>query len=648
MCGITGFYDIARQRGDAERRSIVQAMNDALVHRGPDSGAISLDGEMPLAFGHRRLAIVDLSATGAQPMVSMSGRYEVIYNGEIYNFRALRRELEKAGAAFKGHSDTEVFLTGCDVWGLNVTLQKMIGMFAIVLWDREEAVLHFIRDRLGKKPLYLGWAGKDLVWGSELKAIRAHPDFVPRLNQRGLEGYLRYACIHAPMSIYDGMCQLLPGHICSVSLRGDHALRSGQALVPMMKPYWRAVKQAAAAKKVGLSGAGNPVDVLNDFESVLSQVTKERMIADVPLGAFLSGGIDSSAIVALMQKHSDKPVQTYSIGFEEAGFDEAASAKAVAQHLGTQHHELYLKGSDSLAVIPELIEIYDEPFADISAIPTLMVSRFARRDVTVALSGDGGDEMLGGYNRYTAGPALWRRLGWMPWPVRATLAKLIDAVPAPYWQRYLPNKPEAARAMHKLAGAMRQKNPAGMYDYLCSHWQDVPLMETVLSEAPALLSLAGNDNFNLAEQMMLADVQGYLPSDILTKVDRASMACALEVRAPLLDPRLFDYVWHLPHAYKIRGGQGKWLLRQLLARYVPEDLFNRPKQGFSMPVGQWLCGPLKDWAEDLLSEESLKRYADLDVVAIRQNWQDCLQGKAGADTKIWVILMFQAWAKRWL
>lgn len=639
MCGITGFYDVKNrlQRSDLQARC--RAMAKAITHRGPDQGDIWVDEAYGVALGHRRLSILDLSDAGRQPMVSASGRYVLVYNGEIYNSPALRVELEAKGAAFRGRSDTEVLLAAIELWGLNLALQKINGMFAFALWDQQKKMLHFARDRLGKKPLYIGWAGDSLVFGSELKALRAHADFKAVIQPQALTAYMERACVPAPLCIYDGVWQLPPGHRLSLEVP---ALQSSDDLGAMVEPYWHTERVVEAARAAPFKGSA--AEAADQFESLLMRCTQGRMLSDVPLGAFLSGGIDSSAVVAMMQAGANAPVKTYSIGFHEAGFDEAVYAKRVAAHLGTDHHELYVSQQDALAVIPSLAGMYDEPFADISAIPTNLVAQFARRDVSVALSGDGGDEMLGGYNRHIEAPRLWKKFGWMPEAVRGMLAGGVEAVSVERWDGLLRAvKPQGGSAMHKLAGLLRQSDERGIYDALCSQWQDAPLVSPEAWD-DGRSDVAG---LEFAEQMMLWDSTGYLPNDILTKVDRASMAHSLEVRAPLLDSRIFDFVWGLPLDYKIRGGTGKWLLREVLKRHVPASLFERPKQGFSVPVGAWLRDELRDWAESLLSVKSLEQHGLLDTPRIRGVWDDHLQGDGRHAEKLWTVLMFQAWYKEW-
>ncbi|MEZ5814641.1 MAG: asparagine synthase (glutamine-hydrolyzing) [Alphaproteobacteria bacterium] len=640
MCGITGFYTDKADRTRAELHVIGKNMAETLTHRGPDSGDLWQDPDVALLLAHRRLSILDLSAEGAQPMASHSGRYMLIYNGEIYNYRDIKKELEEKGSAFRGRSDTEVLLEAIEQWGLNRALQKISGMFALVLWDRQDGTLHFIRDRLGKKPLYIGWAGKSLVFGSELKALRAHPDFAPRLNTQAMTGFLSLGYVEAPFSIYEGVWQLPPGHRLTLDLT---SIKSDENLAAQMKPYWSAADKLEEAKARPNSKTDN--EILDEFEELLSLCVSERLVSDVPLGAFLSGGIDSSAVVALMQKINSQAIKTYSIGFEDAGYNEAPHARAVAAHLGTDHHEHICTAAEALEVIPKLPEIYDEPFADISAIPTYLVSRFARESVSVALSGDGGDEMLGGYNRHIQGPQIWRKMRLMPRVMRSGLSHVIQRMPVNQLDALSRKHPQLGGRLHKMASILSLDTQEEVYTRLLRKWPEAPIAGGGAFEKNLDLPKA---ELSFAESMMFWDSVGYLPNDILTKVDRASMAVSLEARAPLLDQRLYEYVWSLPENMKIRGGEGKWLLRQILKRHVPEKLFERPKQGFNMPVGDWLRGPLKDWAEDLLNTQALKDQGLLNAAMIRKTWQAHLDGQGNHADALWSVLMFQAWQTRWM
>ncbi len=550
-----------------------------------------------------------------------------------------------------------MILAAIEQWGLNQSLQKLNGMFAFALWDRKSRSLHLVRDRLGKKPLYVGWSGKgksaSLVFGSELKALRAHPDFNAGINRETLAQYMRYGNTMAPHCIYDEVWQLPAGMRLDLDLT---SLTPGENLAPKMKPYWD--HQRIAQDSCAHLNQGTESQIIDEFETLLEDAVRSRMISDVPLGAFLSGGIDSSAIVALMQKTSSQPVKTYTIGFEEKAFNEAEHAKNIAAHLGTDHHELYLTGQDALNQIPRLPTMYDEPFADSSAIPTFLVSQFARQDVTVALSGDGGDEMLGGYNRYRLGPKIWNAMRLIPQPLRSLMAKSMHSVPQSKWDKSASwaapkSRPHFGRSMHKLADLLPAQNGAQIYDHLLTQCSRSPLLNP--PDRPPLVhdDYANIAGLPLTEQMMLWDALLYLPNDILTKVDRAAMAVSLEVRAPLLDYRIFEYCWSLPSKYKLRGNAGKYLLRETLARHIPRDMFERPKQGFSVPVGDWLRGPLKDWAGDLLSPDAIKSQGLLDPDHVNALWNAHAAApgtKQAADhpNELWTILMFQAWHAEWM
>lgn len=634
MCGIAGLYALTPHAG---LKSIVSRMTDAIAHRGPDGDGVWQDPDHPgIVLGHRRLAIIDLSPLGAQPMASHSGRYWCVYNGEIYNYQDIEAELVRLGHTFKGRSDTEVFLTALDQWGMNLTCQKIVGMYAFMIWDRKEKTIHLMRDRLGKKPLYFGWAGSDLVVGSELKALCAHPQFDRRLRPGALRQYMKYGFVQAPLAIYDSVWTLPPG--ARLTIRTD-SLQAGEDLSQRIEFYWdlpRVVTHASTHRSTA-----NDQDLIAEFDALLRLCVKERMISDVPLGAFLSGGIDSSSVVALMQAQSGRPVKTYAIGFDDPKFNEAPYARDIARHLGTDHHEMMVTDRDALDVVPLLPEMYDEPFADISQIPTYLVAKFARADVTVALSGDGGDEMLGGYTRHRMVPRLWNRMKFIPAPLRRALANGIDALSAEQWERLFRYREQAGQPMAKLAGVLRQDNPMDIYDFLLS--ANPGGDQLVLQGVTPPSSSRDISGFGLAEQLMFKDTLTYLPDDILVKVDRAAMAVSLEARAPLLDKRIAEYVWTLPADVKIRNGQGKWLLRQVLKKYVPEALFDRPKRGFTPPVDQWLRGSLKDWANDLLNPDALRRDGVLDAAAVQKLWQSHLSGTVNAGTQLWTVLMFQAW-----
>lgn len=665
MCGIGGLLAGPAQAGALQ--SLIARMCDPLTHRGPDDAGSWVDASAGIALGHRRLAIVDLTAAGHQPMRSACGRYVMAFNGEIYNHLALRRQLEAQGRApvWRGHADTETLLACVAAWGIEQSLQATVGMFAIALWDIREATLHLARDRFGEKPLYYGWVAGAFAFGSELKALRALPGFANPVCRQSLAQYLRYMYVPAPRSIYEGIFKLEPG--CLLSLRGQAPGQPPGEPLPVpadwgslqLRRWWSLATVVEAGTRAPVADEPQALAML---EQTLGEAVRLQSLADVPLGAFLSGGIDSSLIVALMQQQSGRPVQTFTVGFEEAGFDESPHARAIARHLGTDHHELFVTAGEALGVIGQLPAMYDEPFADSSQIPTHLVCRAARRQVTVALSGDAGDELFGGYNRYFWGPRIWDRVAWLPFPLRRALGAAIAAVPAAGWDafgalfnRMLRGSGGIARLgekAHKLADRLgRVRSMDDLYLSLVSEWQAPdnlvrgatgPVVAASLLERP--LPLAGADEDRL--RMMFRDSLTYLPDDILCKVDRAAMAVSLETRVPFLDHRVAELAWRLPLSMKIRGGQGKWALRQVLYRHVPRELIERPKAGFALPVGQWLRGPLRDWAEGLLDAGRLQREGYLQAEPIRQAWEQHLSGRYDWTPRLWSVLMFQAWLER--
>ncbi len=657
MCGLTGFWrSLGGQRDEAT--ATVQRMADTLIHRGPDDAGVWVDEAAGLALGHRRLSILDLSPAGHQPMVSPSGRYVIAFNGEIYNHLALRSQLEKVGAdgtapAWRGHSDTETLLAAFEAWGIEETLKRAVGMFALALWDRQTRMLTLARDRLGEKPLYYGRVRGALVFGSELKAIRAYPGFDNPIERRALALYMRHNYIPAPWSIYQGIWKLPPGTY--LQFRAEDALTPDPTPKGRGEPvaYW----SARAVAEAGLADPfmGSEQEAVAELDRLLRQSLAGQMIADVPLGAFLSGGIDSSTVVAVMQALSSQPVKTFTIGFHEGEYNEAGHAKAVANHLGTDHTEWYVTPREALDVIPKLPALYDEPFADSSQIPTHLVCAAARRHVTVALSGDGGDELFGGYNRYFWAMRLWRRLRLVPRPLRAAAAAFATALSPAAWNQCLstlrPLLPKRLRyanfgdKLHKAAALFSARRPEALYLRLVSHWDDPTELVQGAKEptTPITDPAAWLNGPDFERRMMYLDTITYLTDDILVKVDRAAMGVSLETRVPLLDHRIVEFAWRLPLAMKIRDGQGKWLLRQVLYLYVPRALIERPKMGFGVPIDHWLRGPLKDWAEDLLAEERFKREGFFDPAPIRQKWTEHLSGKRNWQYHLWDVLMFQAW-----
>jgi asparagine synthase (glutamine-hydrolysing) len=618
-----------------------------MLHRGPDDAGVWSDAEAGVALGHRRLSIIDLSPLGHQPMLSACGRFVLSYNGEIYNFPALRSELEQAGDFFRGHSDTEVLLAAFARWGIVETCRRINGMFAFALWDRRQRELTLCRDRFGQKPLYYGWSGQSFLFGSELKALAAYPGFAPEIDQEAVTLYLRHGYVPTPRSIWAGIRKLPPGTLLTL---GDRDRQTHDLPVPIS--YWSA--QEAASRGLEDGYRGTEAEATDQLEALLEDAVGQCMVSDVPLGAFLSGGVDSSIVVALMQAQSERPVRTFSIGFEQESFDESKHAAAVARHLGTDHTEMTVTHSDALAIIPDIPRIYDEPFADSSQIPTYLLSKLTREHVTVSLSGDGGDEVFGGYNRYLWGSHLARLITHSPLSLRQFGCGVLRAVPIAAWDvlattfaPLLPDRLKVAQPgdkLHKLAGVAGAADARTAYLGLTSLWDD-PSSLTGHPE-PASTVLAAFDALpgaGILSGMMVADAVTYLPDDILVKVDRASMAVSLESRIPLLDHRVYEFAWRLPVHMKLRNGRGKHLLRQVLYRHVPQALIERPKMGFGVPIGDWLRGPLREWAENLLEEDRLRRQGLVDPVSIRRRWSEHLGGQRNWQHQLWAVLMLHAW-----
>lgn len=652
MCGIVG----AIQTGisSTEWQDRLQAMTDALRHRGPDDQGIWFDPAMGIGLGHRRLSILDLSPAGHQPMWSADRRFVVVFNGEIYNFMALRHELETMGHSFRGRSDTEVMLAAFSRWGVEKAIQRFNGMFAFAVWDHINRALYLARDRMGEKPLYYGWMGSAFLFGSELKALRAHPEFRPEIDPGSLALYLKHAYIHAPFCIFKDMYKLPAGCILTVPAQSTDR--------PEPVPYW-SVKEAV---RLGLSDRvnGNESDTVDELEHLLQDAVRSRMVADVPVGAFLSGGVDSSLVVALMQQASSRPVKTFSIGFYEEDYNEAGYAKAVAQHLGTDHTELYVDWSDASSIVLRIPEMYDEPFADSSQIPTFLISQLARQQVTVSLSGDGGDELFAGYSHYLSRRALWNKLERIPYWLRYCSGKIIRALPDSSWGRMVAWMPFS----EKNAIGTRGDKIRHLGELLTIHEFDTfflsmnalwrtpeelvngltdpihPMKYLDMARTPEELVSGLTDPIH---HMKYLDMMAYLPEDILTKVDRASMSVSLEVRVPLLDHRVVEYTWRLPLGMNIRDGKSKWVVQQVLYRYVPSRLIERPKMGFGVPVGAWLRGPLREWAESLLAENRLRQAGVLNAEPIRKRWSEHVSGRANWQDSLWCVLMFQAWQERW-
>lgn len=641
MCGIAGFLDPRRECGAERLETLALAMSAALQHRGPDDQGAWCDPAAGLAFGFRRLAIVDTSPAGHQPMVSASGRSTLAYNGEIYNAEALRPALIARGVRFRGHSDSEVLLEHAEAFGFEATLTRLVGMFAVAWHDRRERTTWLARDRMGEKPLYVGRFGGTVLFGSQLRCFRAHPQFRPEIDPAGLSAYVRFGCLPHPLTIYRNVEMLPPGGMARIG--ADGAVAVGR--------YWAAEDAAAAAKATPFSGTDT--EAIDALEAVLREAVRSNMVADVPLGAFLSGGVDSSTVVALMQAQSSRPVRTFSIGFDVEGFNEAPHARAVARHLGTAHEELYVSAQDMIDLVPSLPDIWDEPFADSSQLPTFTVSRMARGHVTVALSGDGGDELFAGYNRYAQIARLARASGAMGRvaagvahaahatmnagsfaPVRALMPPVFRA----RLDRWSARMAEAA-GPHGLEGAYRRLVAQGL-----------PPAQLLVDPAERIAGLwTGQlaDRFpGAVERAQMIDTLTYLPDDILTKVDRASMAVSLEARAPLLDHRVVSFAWSLPERLKQRGGEGKWALKQVLYRHVPRAMVERPKMGFGTPIDVWLRGPLRGWAESLIDAPRLRAEGVFRVAAVRSLWERHLSGEQW-QYPLWTILMFQAWRERW-
>ena len=636
MCGIAGLFRLRGGGGNPATAALT--MVDTLAHRGPDGRDAWGDADAGIGLGHRRLAIIDLTTTGAQPMHSANGRYVITYNGEVYNFRELRRELEALGHAFRGTSDTEVMLAAFTQWGMEQAVQRFVGMFAFAVFDRQERALHLVRDRLGVKPLYWSISDGWLLFGSELRALMAHPAFHPQIDREAVSAFLRYSYVPAPASIFRGVHKLSPGCLLTIKAGAE----------PQIKPYWRLRDVAAQPERLDIT-AHEAADGLNEL---LLHSVRQRLIADVPLGAFLSGGIDSSTIVALMQACSERPVRTFTIGFKEEAYDEAPFARAVAQRLGTDHTEVVLDENFALTLVPTVADWFDEPFADSSQLPTYLVSRMTRAHVTVALSGDGGDELFGGYPKYDLLAKTWRRIGHLPRGLRALTGLALRALPeraaaAAAKRAFDPGRAERlGEKTRRLAAALAAPDADAATAAIDAVGADAAGLVLGATGAlhPQRLALPTPD---LVSRMQAQDMASYLPDDILTKVDRCSMAVSLESREPLLDHRVVEYIWSLPPAIR-RGGETKSLLKSVLARYLPVSLFERPKRGFSVPLGQWLAGPLRDWAEDLLSPTKLANEGLLDSGGVARLWQRHLSGRQQNATALWNVLMLRAWSERWL
>lgn len=643
MCGIAGFYHKASHV--SEPLEILKNMGSVIQHRGPDDHGEWYDASLGLGLVHRRLSIVDLSSSGHQPMLSNSHRYNIVFNGEIYNHLVLRAEIESLHNfnAWVGHSDTETLLCCIEYFGLEETLKKITGMFSFALFDNVNSELILARDRVGEKPLYYGWQDDVFLFGSELKSLEVHPSFKKVINRDSLTLLLRHNYIPTPHCIWSNINKLVPGSFLRLNLNSNKS---------SLKKYWDFIS-VANANKFDLSSLTHD-DITSRTETILSDAVKNQMHADVPLGAFLSGGVDSSLIVSLMQNHSTTPIKTFSIGFDEEMYNEAEFAKKVADHLGTDHTELYVSSNDALSIIKDLPKIYDEPFADSSSIPTFIVSRLAKNNVTVCLSGDGGDELFCGYNRYIMTQNLWSKLNLLPVFIRKLISFILLSIRPKIWDfvgnivyKVLPiSKPAYfGDKVHKAAFVLPSRSSTELYKHLVSLWKN-PEDVVLLSTEPSTFVNGFSEDIimdSAIEKMMAVDTLTYLPDDILTKVDRASMAVSLETRVPFLDHKLIEHSWRIPLSLKYCNGKSKWLLRKILYKYVPKNLIERPKMGFGVPLDSWLRGPLKDWAENLLSEERLKREGFFAVEIIREKWTEHLSGKYNWSHHLWSILMFQLW-----
>jgi asparagine synthase (glutamine-hydrolysing) len=639
MCGFTGYFN-----SSLFEPSILQNMGDAIAHRGPDANGIWYDNSVGIGVCHRRLSIIDLSEAGSQPMTSKSRKYVIAFNGEIYNYKELKKELSNQfDIQWNGHSDTEVILEAFELWGIDKTITKLIGMFAIFLFSKEDRKIFLIRDRAGEKPLYFGWQKQTLFFGSELKSFIQNPFFEKEICTEALADFFQYNYVPSDKCIFKGIKKLKPGFYYELDLDSKKASE---------KQYW-----SLFDSKIKSIGSNNPNDIVNSLDHLLKEVISDQLITDVPLGAFLSGGVDSSTIVAIMQQISEKPVKTFSIGFTDPDFDEAIFAKQVAQHLGTDHTELYLESNDALSVIPDLPNIYDEPFSDSSQIPTFLVSKLAKTEVTVSLSGDAGDELFGGYNRYLMASNTWGKLSKFPQSLRKISGKIMLSQSTETWDQvykkikyFLPEKLEMTNfgdKIHKAAKIIDSKDISAMYRGLISHWNPNEIISESIKYTDSNL-FNFNGNYTEIENMMNWDFLTYLPDDILVKVDRAAMSNSLETRVPLLDHRIIEFAHQLPFEFKIQKGKGKWILREVLYKYVPKELIERPKRGFGIPLDSWLRGPLKEWTYSVLSKENLEKHNLLNIRSIELKLDEHMSGKRNWQYLIWDVLMFQSWYNKYI
>ncbi len=661
MCGIAGVFDTSGTTTQSELLDIGQRMGNRLTHRGPDAGDVWSDKNSGLVLAHKRLSIIDLSG-GAQPMSSSSGRYVLTYNGELYNYRELRAELVKRGITFRDHSDTEVLLAALSEWPIEKALSKVVGMFAFALWDQKEKKLILGRDRMGEKPLYYGWVGKSFVFSSELRAFDECPQWEKQIDIDALALFFRHNYVPDPHSIFRGIYKLPAASYLVVDVKTSKRSPEDFSPFPVSElsssfsptVYWSA---HGSLGEFSFS-PGSEVESASNLRQLLQSTIKDKLLADVPIGALLSGGVDSSLVTALIQEASPSAVETFSLGFDSEAHDEARYAKSVAAHLGTDHHEMYVSGKDVLAVVPEIPSIYDEPFADSSQIPTLLISRLARQSIKVALSGDGGDELFGGYNRYVWGQRLTKIRGATPLVTQKCYRLLVESLPPRVWnaigrQAAMLVGPSRAIPMlgdklYKSLHLIGRRDFLQSYTSLISIWQDS--ISLVIGSKQVGHGVRTSDilksQFSEIEKMMALDSLHYLPGDILVKVDRASMSTGLEVRAPLLDHRIVEFALKLPLELKLKNGIGKWLLRQVLYEYIPKPLIDRPKMGFAVPLADWLRGPLKNWASDLLDQQSLASQGVLNADLVSEKWREHLSGHRNWEHQLWGVLMFQSWMEK--
>jgi asparagine synthase (glutamine-hydrolysing) len=642
MCGIAGFLDHSQYSLRYDFKGVATGMAETMLARGPDDGGVWIDQANKIGLAHRRLAVIDLTSAGHQPMVSCDRRYVLTYNGEIYNSQELRNELESRNQSFRGTSDSEVLLEACATWGVEQTAKRCIGMFAFSLWDRQEHTLKLVRDRLGIKPLYWAQFGQLFLFGSELKALRAHPGFIAQIDHNAVATFMRFSYIISPQSIYKNVFKLEPACILT--------FRIGQP--PQIERYWD-IREIA---RQGVMASRNLSDTegIEGLEEILEDAVRCRMIADVPLGAFLSGGVDSSAVVALMQKHGTSPLKTFTIGYSERDFDESEYARKIAEHLGTHHRELIVEPRHIHEILPRLPEWYDEPFSDTAQIPTFLLSQLTRQEVTVALSGDGGDELFAGYNRYFKVEKKWRRVAEMPEAVRPALSKILGIFPHLFDELLAlgPRKiSNISKKLRRLGESFTWENGDALNRHLLSRWGNpMTIVPGAVLEPKGAFwdDTLAKDLPDLVTRLQFTDIVTNIPDQVLTRFDRASMAVSLEVRVPILDHRVVEFVWSLPRHMKIRHGERKWILRQILYKYVPKKLIERPKMGFGIPLDGWIRGPLRDWSEELLSERALKEAGLLNPVPIRKKWAQHLSGTYDFKKQLWSVLMLQAWYQRWM